>query len=74
MVPIPDLVAKQIQAADKLPFKQRIEELMRAKDAVLPREAQGPIFEIGEGIVLKGGRFRVESFEDGRLVLKGVPQ
>lgn len=49
-------------------------DIQAAKDAVLQREFQGPVFTVGEVLEIKGGKFRVHSIRSrGRLILKGIP-
>jgi hypothetical protein len=48
--------------------------LQEAKDAAIAeREHQGPVFSIGEVIVIKGGKFRVNGITRKRLYLDSIP-
>ena len=48
--------------------------LQRAKDAVIPeRKNQGPIFEIGEVLEIRGGKFRVHAITEKRIYLDSIP-
>lgn len=40
----------------------------------IPEKYQGPVFEIHEELEIKGGRFRVERFKHGKMLLAGLPQ
>jgi len=40
----------------------------------IPEKYQGPVFVIGEELTVKGGRFRVERFRHGKMLLKGLPK
>lgn len=39
----------------------------------IPEKYQGPVFEIHEELEIKGGRFRVERFKHGKMLLSGLP-
>ena len=50
------------------------EKLQIAKDAVIPeREAQGPIFSVGEVLEIRGGKFRVHAITEKRIYLDSLP-
>ena len=50
------------------------EELQKAKDAVQPdRAKQGPVFQVGEVLDIRGGKFQVTKIEPGHLRLKSLP-
>ena len=40
----------------------------------IPEKYQGPVFELGEQLVIKGGRFKVARFKHGKMLLQGLPQ
>lgn len=48
--------------------------LQAAKDEAIPnREHQGPVFQVGEVLEIKGGKFRVNGFSRKRLYLDSLP-
>ncbi len=44
-----------------------------AKDNALPRDRQGAVFQIGEEVEIKGGRFAVHSIGKSMIVFRGLP-
>lgn len=51
------------------------EKLQAACDAVQPdRTKQGPIFQVGEVLEIRGGKFQVTKIEPGHLRLKSLPR
>lgn len=55
------------------PFEQR-EKLQAACDKAQPdRALQGPVFEVGEVIEIRGGRFQVTKIDLSGLKLKSLP-
>ena len=63
MVPMPDDYSEKLIT----------HEYKKIKDRVLPRNRQGPVFEVGEEIIIKGGRFKIRSIGKQGLVLHGLP-
>lgn len=65
-------------AQDGTPFSSIGElnvKLQKAKDAVIrEREAQGPIFSVGEILEIRGGKFRVHAITDKRIYLDSLPR
>ena len=50
------------------------DKLQAACDAVQPgRTKQGPIFEVGEVLNIRGGRFQITKIEPGHMRLKSLP-
>jgi len=49
------------------------QKMQEARDRLIDREKQGPVFHVGEVIDLKGGRFKVHSIGKLGLVLHGLP-
>jgi len=46
----------------------------KAKDAAIPdRTRQGPVFSVGEELMIKGGRFKVHAISGKRLYLDSLP-
>jgi hypothetical protein len=55
------------------PFEQR-ERLQLAMDDVQPdRSKQGPVFQVGEILEIRGGRFKVKRIKPNRLYLDSLP-
>ena len=53
---------------------ERLQAIQSAKDAVEPNRAnQGPVFEVGEEIEIRGGRFRITRIEPGHMRLLSLP-
>jgi hypothetical protein len=63
----------QLKQADKT-FSNRMEALQAACDKAIPdRSRQGPLFQEGETLILRGGRFQVEKITRDGIFLKGLP-
>ena len=39
----------------------------------IPERYQGPVFKMHEEVEIRGGRFRVERFKHGKMLLSGIP-
>ena len=59
--------------ADKQATPKSLLEIQEMEDRILARNKQGPVFEVGEEIIIKGGRFRLHSIGKQGLVLHGLP-
>ncbi len=77
-----DLTSGEIKALDpkffecmeKLTGFQQRERLQAACDAVQPdRTKQGPVFQVGETIEIRGGKFQITRIEPGHIRLKSLP-
>lgn len=59
-------------AFEEMEEKKRL--IQEAADRAIPnRDHQGPVFEVGEVIEIKGGKFRVNGFSRKRLYLDSLP-
>lgn len=58
------------QTGRLIPIEENTQE---ARDKALPRERQGPVFQMGEEVVLKGGKFRVSGITSKRIYLDSIP-
>jgi len=59
--------------AKKPATPQNLEKIQALEDQILDRSQQGPVFEVGEEIVIKGARFRLHSIGKQGIVLHGLP-
>ena len=59
--------------ASKHATPKNLEKIQKLEDEIMERGKQGPVFEIGEEIIIKGGRFRLHSIGQHGLVLHGLP-
>ncbi len=52
----------------------RLTRLQKVKDAAIPdRSRQGAILQIGEVLLIRGGKFRVERISGKRVYLESLP-
>lgn len=74
MVPMEDPERVKELLGQLKPIKRKIDYLQEAKNRAIPDpERQGPVFEVGEILNLKGGRFKVATIEKEGMFLKGLP-
>ena len=52
---------------------QREAFVKTGEKAGIPEQYQGPVFTLGEELVIKGGRFKVARFRHGKMLLQGLP-
>ena len=65
---------KFFEGMKQLPAFEQRERLQQACDAVEPdRTRHGPIFQVGEVIEIRGGRFQITRIEPGHMRLKSLP-
>lgn len=51
-----------------------LEQMQRACDIAQPDQTrQGPIFQRGEILILRGGRFRIDAIVKEGILLRGLP-
>jgi len=50
-----------------------LKKIQEFEDRFLDRDKQGPVFHVGEEIIIKGGRFRLHSIGKQGLVFHGLP-
>ena len=64
------LNSKQFQKEAK---NDLAEALKNEADRILPKNRQGPIFQVGEELEIKGGRFRIRSIGKEGMALVSLP-
>lgn len=58
----------------KMDLMEKLKTLQASKDAAVPRrENQGPVFEVGEILEIRGGKFRVHAITEKRIYLDSLP-
>ena len=71
---IKPLDPKFLEGIEQLPKLEQVRRLQAACDAVEPdRSRHGPVFQVGEVIDIRGGKFQVTKIEPGHLRLKSLP-
>jgi len=74
MVPLDISGAEAIIKQETGQLATRLAALQLACDKAIPdRSKHGPIFQVGEILIIRGGRFEVLSVTKAGLVLKGLP-
>jgi hypothetical protein len=72
LVDLSEFIPKEIDT--RSPFGKR-KALAEACERAQPDPARrGPVFEVGEILQLRGGRFQITKIEPGHLKLKSLPK